>query len=126
MFNVGFQCCYVGMFRQNNQQIYAIIVPSTRAAIGVHPVLPNRTQWVIPGVTRATIEVHHFFYGASSVWERKTCLDPNTGLEKNKTATGWKIPLPRYRYKTRIRPKKKCLISDDFGLRSVLSHSETI
>ena len=37
---------------------------------------------------------------------------PETDLEKNKTATGWKIPWPRY---TARIVQKKWPISDDFG-----------
>ena len=72
--------------------------------------------------TRATIEVHHFFSNSTPHFGSLRPL-PQTDLEKNKAATGCKIPWPRCTARTL---QEKWRIFDDSGLRSVLSHSENI
>ena len=73
--------------------------------------------------TRAATEVHHFF---SEVFQFESLtLFPKADLENNKNCYVPDEKSHSLRYTMRIM-QKKLPISDDFGLRSVLSHSETI
>ena len=59
-----------------------------------------------PRSTRATMEVHHFFFwGFLNLGPL-----PKPDLEKNKTATGWKIEWPRYATRIIMQKKKNGLL----------------